>query len=74
LINDEGKACLCDFGLSILIVEFHGTSYFTSTIGGAVRWADALLYRLPSEDDTPYVVGTWSDVYSFASVMLEARF
>ncbi|KAF5382664.1 hypothetical protein D9615_002721 [Tricholomella constricta] len=71
LITDDGKACLCDFGLSSIVVEFHGTSYFTSTIGGAVRWADALLYRLHPEDGQPPAVSKHSDIYSFGSVMLE---
>ncbi|KAG5651731.1 hypothetical protein H0H81_007669 [Sphagnurus paluster] len=81
LITDGAKACLCDFGLSSIIAEFQGASLFTSTIGGAVRWADALFYRLNSESsedsdesdgnhETP-VVSTASDIYSFGSVMLE---
>ncbi|RDB14785.1 Serine/threonine-protein kinase STY46 [Hypsizygus marmoreus] len=68
LIKDDGKACLCDFGLSTIVAEVQGAAFFTSTIGGAVRWADALLYRLNSEEP---VVSTWSDIYSFGSVMLE---
>jgi serine/threonine protein kinase len=73
LITDEGKACLCDFGLSNIVVEFLGASYFASTIGGAVRWADPLFYRMSSEEDEAPVVGTSSDIYSFGSVMLEVR-
>jgi hypothetical protein len=29
----RSKACLCDFGLSNIVVKFLGPSYFTSTIG-----------------------------------------
>ncbi|GLB38631.1 putative protein tyrosine kinase [Lyophyllum shimeji] len=71
LITDEGKACLCDFGLSTIIAEFQATSYFTSTIGGAVRWTDALFYRIYGEDEEPPTISTRSDIYSFGSVMLE---
>ncbi|KAF8073945.1 TKL/TKL-ccin protein kinase, partial [Lyophyllum atratum] len=71
LITDEGKACLCDFGLSTIVADFQGTSYFTSTIGGAVRWADALLYRIHEEGEKPPAISTRSDIYSFGSVMLE---
>ncbi|KAJ7817544.1 kinase-like domain-containing protein [Mycena olivaceomarginata] len=35
LIDDEGKAKLCDFSLSSIVVEFCGTSSLTSCIGGA---------------------------------------
>ncbi|KAF8169113.1 hypothetical protein K438DRAFT_2024728 [Mycena galopus ATCC 62051] len=77
LIDDEGKAKLCDFGLSSIVVEFCGTSSLTSCIGGAVRWADASLYSLSLDDDddaaeTPVVALTSkSDIYSFGSVTLE---
>jgi len=74
LIDDEGKAKLCDFGLSSIVVEFCGTSSLTSCIGGAVRWADASLYSLSTDDDevqeTPALT-TRSDIYSFGSVTLE---
>ncbi|KAJ6620438.1 hypothetical protein B0H10DRAFT_2215964 [Mycena sp. CBHHK59/15] len=69
LIDDEGKARLCDFGLSSIVVEFCGTSSLTSCIGGAVRWADSSLYSL-SEDQVPAIT-TRSDIYSFGSVTLE---
>jgi len=34
LITDKGRAMLSDFGLSTIIAEFQGTSYFTSSIRG----------------------------------------
>ncbi|KAJ7688637.1 kinase-like domain-containing protein, partial [Mycena rosella] len=73
LIDDEGKAKLCDFGLSSIVVEFCGTSPLTS--GGAVRWADASLYSLSTEDEgdeaSAPVITTRCDIYSFGSVTLE---
>ncbi|KAK6977031.1 putative TKL/TKL-ccin protein kinase [Favolaschia claudopus] len=75
LIDDDGKARLCDFGLSSIVAEFCGSSSLTSCIGGAVRWADASLYSLSSDDDeesqemsrpTPR-----NDIYSYGSVTLE---
>ncbi|KAJ7688619.1 kinase-like domain-containing protein [Mycena rosella] len=77
LIDDEGKAKLCDFGLSSIVVEFCGTSSLTSCIGGAVRWADASLYSLSTEGEgegdeaSAPVITTRCDIYSFGSVMLE---
>ncbi|KAJ6476375.1 TKL/TKL-ccin protein kinase [Mycena sanguinolenta] len=75
LIDDEGKAKLCDFGLSSIVAEFSPSlTSLTSCIGGAVRWADASLYILSTEDDevqeTP-VLTPRSDIYSFGSVTLE---
>ncbi|KAJ7085379.1 TKL/TKL-ccin protein kinase [Mycena belliarum] len=77
LIDDEGKVKLCDFGLSSIVVELCGTSSLTSGIGGAVRWADASLYTLSTDDDAKTdtkataAITTRSDIYSFGSVTLE---
>ncbi|KAJ7715268.1 kinase-like domain-containing protein [Mycena metata] len=85
LIDDHGRARLCDFGLSSIVVELCGTTGPTSCIGGAVRWADAALYSLLSSEDgvdeggeiarqpgeTEPVITTRSDIYSFGSVTLE---
>lgn len=71
LITDEGKACLCDFGLST-ITEFQGSSYLASTIGGNVRWAAPELFRINEDNSVPPVT-SHSDIYSFGSVMLEVQ-
>ncbi|KAJ7325546.1 kinase-like protein [Mycena albidolilacea] len=76
LIDDEGKAKLCDFGLSSIVVEFCGTSSLTSCIGGAVRWADPSLYSLRADNSDeaaqePPALTPRSDIYSFGSVTLE---
>ncbi|TDL15392.1 kinase-like protein [Rickenella mellea] len=73
LITDREQACLCDFGLSNIAEDFLGTSYFTSCIGGAVRWAAPELYDIPCPDDatqSPHATSS-SDVYSYGSVALE---
>lgn len=72
LIDDEGKARLCDFGLSSIAADFQSTSHLTSTIGGNVRWAAPELYHIYEDDSTPSVT-KYSDIYSFGSVMLEVR-
>jgi len=70
LISDQGKACLCDFGLSALMIAFHATSFYTSTVGGNVRWAAPEIYRV-SEDETIHPLTVQSDVYSFGCILLE---
>ena len=71
LLTDEGRACLCDFGLSNMFPEFHDTTFCTSSIGGNARWVAPELYRI-TVDVVPSAT-TRSDVYSLGSIMLEVR-
>jgi hypothetical protein len=50
--------------------EVKGSSYFTSTVSGAYRWSAPELYSV--DDDNSPVVDTWSDLYSFGSITLQA--
>lgn len=70
LIDNSGKAYVCDFGLSTIRAEFQGTSYFTSSISGSIRWAAPELYQLKDEG-LGMGLTTEYDVYSFGSVMLQ---
>jgi serine/threonine protein kinase len=72
LLTDEGRACLCDFGLSNMFLEFHDTTFCTSSIGGNARWAAPEIYRITIDDVVPSAT-TQSDVYSLGSIMLEVR-
>ena len=83
LISNEHHACLTDFGLSRILAEFEGTSYWSSTVGGALRWrAPELLPEQEEaveeeEDGTEKrkengpVLTFECDVYSFGCVMLQ---
>ncbi|KIM73779.1 hypothetical protein PILCRDRAFT_828831 [Piloderma croceum F 1598] len=70
LIDDGGRARVADFGMSKIAAEFQGTSYFTSSIGGAIRWAAPELYCI-YEDHTSPVATAASDVYSYGSLTLQ---
>ncbi|KZP09975.1 kinase-like protein, partial [Athelia psychrophila] len=73
LINENHHACLGDFGLSSIQADSEGTGYWTSTIGGAIRWrAPELLPSLVSDVYTFQPDLSWRcDIYSFGSVMLQ---
>lgn len=70
LINDNRVACLVDFGMSSIKAELEGSSYWPSTIGGAIRWRAPEL--LAHNDHVP-ILSSASDIYSFGSVMLHVR-
>ncbi|KAJ6529709.1 kinase-like domain-containing protein [Mycena capillaripes] len=72
LIGDDGRAQLTDFGLSMIVPDFEGTSYMTmSGIAGAVRWAAPEVFRIRPNGDTSLNVSTMSDVYSFGGIMYQ---
>ncbi|KAJ7097365.1 kinase-like domain-containing protein, partial [Mycena epipterygia] len=70
LLDTNNKAVLSDFGLSIIMSEFAGTSFMTTTLecGGALRWAAP---ELIPDGDSPhrFQMSTTTDVYSFGGVM-----
>ncbi|KAG1728734.1 kinase-like domain-containing protein [Suillus paluster] len=71
-IDDSGRACVADFGMAALLMEFSSESHFSSSIGGAVRWIGPELFQVP--DKSSNFVGfpsTQGDVYSFGCIMLQ---
>ncbi|OAX32055.1 kinase-like protein [Rhizopogon vinicolor AM-OR11-026] len=74
LVHGNGRACLADFGLSTIVMEFMGTSYFTNTIRGNIRWAAKELFEVPEDDDDDQAAISLSiecDIYSFGSIALQ---
>jgi hypothetical protein len=73
LVYGNGRACLADFGLSTMVLEFIGPSYMTSSIRGNIRWAAAELFEVPEEDeeDAALTLSTECDIYSFGSIFLQ---
>jgi serine/threonine protein kinase len=74
LVHSNGRACLADFGLSTILLEFEGPSYLTSSIGGNVRWAAAELFEVPDnskESKAAVSLSTECDIYSFGSITLQ---
>lgn len=76
LIDDNYNACLTDFGLSTLTGGLEGTSYWTATIGGAMRWRAPELAPtiefLPTMDFVPRLTPQ-CDIYSYGQIVLQVR-
>lgn len=71
LISAEGRALLCDFGLSLLISGHRDSTYHTSTPAGAARWAAMELFDVAVEDSAKFAASC--DVYSFGSIIFQVR-
>ncbi|KAF9219824.1 hypothetical protein BS17DRAFT_716225, partial [Gyrodon lividus] len=73
LIHNNGRACIADFGLSMLLTEL-GASTFTTSFQarGTLHWAAPELLDLQMIENAPKVVLTLqSDVYSFGGITLQ---
>ncbi|KAF8437619.1 kinase-like domain-containing protein [Boletus edulis BED1] len=78
LIHEGGRACITDFGLSMLLTELGASTFATSFHArGTLRWMapELLDLEVPKDDvvEDSSRVGptTQSDVYSFGSIMLQ---
>ncbi|KAF9220663.1 kinase-like protein, partial [Gyrodon lividus] len=71
LIDRYGHARLADFGLSTILLEFVGISFFTSTIKGSIRWAAPELFCFLDNVSTIPAPSQASDMYSFGSIMFQ---
>ncbi|KAF7986174.1 hypothetical protein HWV62_38570 [Athelia sp. TMB] len=74
LVNDQGVACIIDFGLSVIQVEFDGTHYLTSNVGGAMRYrAPELMPGLETSELSSFKpkLTTACDIWSLGCVVLE---
>ncbi|KAF9245045.1 kinase-like domain-containing protein, partial [Melanogaster broomeanus] len=71
LIDQDGRALLTDFGLSLVVQEFLGTSYLQSSVQGCMRYAAPELFTPLFSGISILVYPTKpADLYSFGSVML----
>ena len=66
-MNDEGQACITDFGLS----QFWDKPGFTAD--GTFRWMACELLSSDEEEDNPKVSEA-SDTWAFGMTVLEVRF
>ncbi|KAF8437614.1 kinase-like domain-containing protein [Boletus edulis BED1] len=78
LIRENGRACIADFGLSMLLTELGGSTFAASSHArGTLRWTAPELLDLEvpedgmEEESQRVAPTTQSDVYSFGSIMLQ---
>ncbi|KAG6375777.1 kinase-like domain-containing protein [Boletus reticuloceps] len=78
LIRENGRACIADFGLSMLLTELGGSTFAASSHArGTLRWTapELLDLEIPEdgmeEESQRIAPTTQSDVYSFGSIMLQ---
>ncbi|KAG2364538.1 kinase-like domain-containing protein [Suillus spraguei] len=69
LVDMNGKACLADFGLSVLLSERSAQASLPKP-GGTARWMAPESLGL-DEGHGPPVFSTTSDIYSFGGIMLQ---
>ncbi|KAF8835173.1 WD40 repeat-like protein [Paxillus ammoniavirescens] len=74
LIDGNGRACISDFGLSMVLTDLGGSTYGASRHeAGTLRWAAPELLGLQEKDSPHHVFPTPpSDVYSFGRIILQA--
>ncbi|KAJ8581555.1 kinase-like protein [Rhizopogon salebrosus TDB-379] len=72
LVHDNGRACLADFCLSTMLLDFIGPSNIMSSIRGNIRWAAAELFEAPEDNEEDVIsLSTECDIYSFGSIFLQ---
>ena len=69
LIDNDGVARLCDFGLAHLVSDADVTATATSNVG-TIRYAAPELRR-PEDDDENVRASTQTDIYSLACIAYE---
>ena len=71
-MGDDGRACICDFGLSLLIEPSEFTSFKTA---GACRWTAPEIMSPPEDiPDSASPFTFQSDIYAFAMTLIEVPF
>jgi serine/threonine protein kinase len=71
-VNDEGEACITDFGLARIL---EASGFTTKSVGGTCRW---MAYELiaPSDEEEEEVipqVTVATDIWAFGMTVLEVR-
>ncbi|KAJ8597246.1 kinase-like protein [Rhizopogon salebrosus TDB-379] len=68
LVDALGRASLADPGLSVLVPEILGMSYFRLSTSGAIRYAAPELFKTSSKGQVS-LPSTFSDIYSLGCII-----
>lgn len=68
LVDALGRASLADLGLSVLVPEILGMSYFRLSTSGAIRFAAPELFKKSSRGEVP-LPSISGDSYSLGSII-----
>ncbi|KAG2142771.1 kinase-like domain-containing protein, partial [Suillus bovinus] len=71
LVDYEGRAQLCDFGVMPLLAEIPTLAQPSGGIRSAVRWTDPQLFEAQKGEINPYVPTKQTDIYSIGSIILQ---
>ncbi|KAG2055045.1 kinase-like protein [Suillus hirtellus] len=71
LVDHEGRAQLCDFGVMLLLAEIPSLAQPSGGIRSAVRWTDPQLFDVQKGEINPCIPTEQTDIYSIGSVVLQ---
>jgi len=71
LVDHEGRAQLCDFGVMPLLAEILSLPQPSGGIRSAVRWTDPQLFDVQNDEINPCTPTEQTDIYSTGSVLLQ---
>ncbi|KAG1789597.1 kinase-like domain-containing protein [Suillus plorans] len=71
LVDDEGRAQLCDFGFMSLLAEIPSLPQPSGGVRSAVRWTDPQLFDVQKGEINPCIPTEQTDIYSIGSVLLQ---
>ncbi|KAG2364535.1 kinase-like domain-containing protein [Suillus spraguei] len=70
LVDQDGKASLSDFGLSLFLPEILSEALVPTNLYGTIAYMPPEYLTSDDDDNPPLVHSTASDVYSFGGIML----
>ncbi|KAG1753106.1 kinase-like domain-containing protein [Suillus occidentalis] len=71
LVDHQGRAQLCDFGIMSLLAEIPTPPQPSGGVRSAVRWTDPQLFEAQTGEINPYTPTEQTDIYSIGSILLQ---
>ncbi|KAG1762182.1 kinase-like domain-containing protein [Suillus occidentalis] len=71
LVDHQGRAQLCDFGIMSLLAEIPTPPQPSGGVRSAVRWTDPQLFEAQTGEINPCTPTKQTDIYSIGSILLQ---